>query len=76
MDYLRDIFRLPLAPLRVPRQSHLPRVTCQSRQSVNDKGNNEIIPGAVRRSPSICLTVGKRQLEDRLMKAMRSYRLK
>ena len=51
---------------------HLPRF---SRQSANGKGDNEIIPGAVYRSPGICLTVekipGKPQLGDHLMKAVR-----
>ena len=38
--------------------------------SVNYEGNNEVIPGAVHRSPGICLTTeenpGKPQLGDRL----------
>ena len=37
-------------------KDHLPRV---SHQSVNDKGDNEMIPGAVHRSPGIYLTVRK-----------------
>ena len=31
-------------------KGHLPRVLCQSRLSANDKGDNEITPGAVQRS--------------------------
>ena len=46
------------------RQSHL---------SANDKGDNEVIPGAVLRSPDIYLTAEKKpvkpKLRDRLMKA-------
>ena len=35
---------------------HLPRVSYQSRLSSDDKGNNEIIPEAVRGSSDIYLT--------------------
>ena len=35
----------------------LPRVLRQSRMSANDKGDNELILGAVHRSPDICPTV-------------------
>ena len=35
---------------------HLPRVSCQSRLSANDKGDNEMISWAVHRSPGICWT--------------------
>ena len=48
---------------------HLPRL---SRQSANDNSDNEMIPGAVHRSPGICLTAEKKpQLGDRLMKFVR-----
>ena len=44
----------------------LPRM---SRQSANDKGDNKMIPGSVRRYPNIYLTAeenpGKYQLRDR-----------
>ena len=57
-------------------KGHLPRVSYQSRLSADERGNNEMIPGAVHRSPGICLTVeenpGNPQLGDRLMKAVRS----
>ena len=44
---------VPPAPVRVPSQMPLaPSVWSVS----NDKGDNEIIPGAVHRSPGICLT--------------------
>ena len=46
----------------------------QSRLSVNDRGDNEMIPGAVHRSPDICLTVeehlGNPQLGDSLKEAV------
>ena len=45
---------------------HLPRASRQSHLSNNDKGDNGMIPGAVHRSPGICLTAeenpGKLQL--------------
>ena len=51
----------------------LPRVSRQSFLSTNDVGDNEMIPGAVHRSPDIYLmaedNLGKPQLGDRLMKA-------
>ena len=47
-------------------KGHLPRVPCQSLLSANDKGDNEIIPGAVHRSPCIAAdeNPGKPQLGD------------
>ena len=49
-------------------KGHFPRVSRQSRLSANDKGDNEIIPGAVHRYPGIYLTAeeipGKPQLGD------------
>ena len=50
-------------------KEHLPQA---SRQSANDKANNEMIPKAVHRSPGIYLMAEdnpeKPQLEDRPMK--------
>ena len=47
---------------------HLPRVSCQSCLSANDKGDNEMILGPVQRSPGIYLTAdenpGKSQLGE------------
>jgi hypothetical protein len=47
----------------------LPRVSRQSRLSANDKGDNEMTPMAVHRSPHILLTTeensGGPQLGDR-----------
>ena len=60
---------VPPAPGRVSSQRPLgPSITSVA----NDKGDNEMIPGAVHRSPGICLKAeenpGKPQLGDRLMK--------
>jgi hypothetical protein len=62
---------VPPVPVRVPSQRPLaPSVTSVA----NDKGDNEMIPGAVRRSPDICLKAGentvKPQLGDRLMNGL------
>ena len=60
-------------------KSHFPPVSHQSRLSrlsANDKVANEMIPGAVDRSPGICLMTeenpGKQHLGNCLMKAVRS----
>ena len=65
---------VPPAPVRVPSQRSLtPNVTSVT-SVANDKGGNEMIPGAVHRSCGICLTAkenpGKPQLGDRLMKGL------
>ena len=65
---------VPPAPVRVlSHRSLAPSVTSVT-SVVNDKGDNEMIPGAVHRSPGICLTAekspGKPQLGDRLMKGL------
>ena len=62
---------MPPAPVQVPS----PRPLATSVTSVtNDKGDNEMVMGAVHRSPGICLTAeenpGKPQPGDRLMKRM------
>ena len=59
------------APIRVPSQRPLvPSVASVA----NDKGDNEMILGAVHISPGICLTAEenprKPQLGDRLMKGL------
>ena len=59
---------VPPAPLRVPSQRPLaPRVTSVT-MIANDKRDNEIILGAVHRSPGICPR--KPQLGDCLMKVL------
>ena len=42
---------------------NLPRVSCQSRLSANDKGDNEMIPGDMHRSSGIYLTAKKNPKE-------------
>ena len=63
---------VPPALVWFQAKGHLPRVSRQSRLSANDKGDNEMIPGAVHRAPGIYLTAeektGKPQLGDRVMK--------
>ena len=64
---------VPPAPVRHPSQRPL-APSIASVTVTNDKGDNEMIPGAVHRSPGICLTAeenpGKPQLGDRLMKVV------
>ena len=63
---------VPLTPVQVPSQGNLPRVPGQS---ANYKDDNKIIHEVVGRNSGIYLTAeeksGKRQLGDRLMKAVR-----
>ena len=63
---------VPLAPVRVPSQRPLAPSVSSVKSVANDKGDNEMILGAVHRSPGICLTAEenptKPQLGDRLMK--------
>ena len=63
---------LPPAPARVPGQRPLAPSVTSDTSVANDKCDNEMIPGAVHRSPGIGLKVeetpGKPQLGDRLMK--------
>jgi hypothetical protein len=63
-----------LAPVRVPSQSPLAPSITSVTSVVNDKGDNEMISGAMHRSPGICLTAeenpGEPELGDRLMKGL------
>ena len=63
---------VPPALVRVPSQTPFSPSVTLVRSVVNDKGDNEIILGAVHRFPGICLTAKesprKPQLGDRLMK--------
>ena len=62
------------APVRVPSQRPLAPSIMSVTSVANDKGDNEIILGAVHRSPGIWLTAEenprKPQLGDRLMKGL------
>ena len=65
---------VPPAPVRVPSQRPLASSVASVTSVANDKGDNEIILGAVHRSPGICLTAEenprKPQLGDYLMKEL------
>ena len=47
---------VPPAPVRVPSQRPLAPSVASVMSVANDKGDNEMIQGAVHRSPGICLT--------------------
>ena len=65
---------VPPAPVRVPSQRPLARSVASVTSVANDKGDNEMILGAVHRSPGICLNAEenprKPQLGGRLMKGL------
>ena len=65
---------VPPAPVRVPSQRSLASSDASVTSVANDKGDNEMIQGAVHRSPGICLTAEensrKPQVGDRLMKGL------
>ena len=65
---------MPAAPIRVSSQRLLTQSVTSVMSVANDKGNNEIILGAVHRPLSICLTAEenprKPQLGNRLMKGL------
>ena len=65
---------VPTALVRVPSQRPLTPSARLVTSVAYDKGDNEMLPEAVHRSPGICLTdeenLGKPQLEDCLMKGL------
>ena len=65
---------VPPAPVRVPSQRSLAPSVKSVTSVTNDKGDNEVILGAVYRSPGIYLTAkenpGKPQLGDHLMNGL------
>ena len=65
---------VPPDPVRVPSQTPLTPSVASIMSVANDKGDNEMIPGAVRRSSGICLKAdenpGKPQLGVHLMKGL------
>ena len=65
---------VPPAPVRVPSQRPLAPSVSSVKSVANDKGDIEMILGAVHRSPGICLTAEetprKPQLGGRLMKGL------
>ena len=62
------------APVRVPSQRPLAPSVTSVTSVANNKGDNEMILGAVHKSPGICLTAEenarKPQLGDRLMEGL------
>ena len=70
---------VPPAPVRVPSQSPLAPSVTSVTSVANDKGDNEMIPGAVHRSLGICITAeensGKSQLGHRLMNGLSSSQM-
>ena len=65
---------VPPSPVRVPSQRPLAPSFAPVPSVANDKGDNEMIPGAVYRSPGICLVAeenpGKPQEGDRMIKGL------
>ena len=65
---------VPPAPVQVPSQRPLALCVTSVTSVANDKSDNEMILGAVHRSPGIYLTAEenprKPQLGDRLMKGL------
>ena len=65
---------VPPVPVRVPSQRPLAASVASVTSVARDKGDNEMILGAVHRSPGICLTakenLRKPQLGDSLMKRL------
>ena len=65
---------VPADSVRVPSQRPLAPSVASVTSVANDKGDNEMILGAVHRSPGICLIAEenpiKPQIGDRLMKGL------
>ena len=65
---------MPPTPVRVPSQRPLAPSVASVTSVANNKGDHEMIPGAVIRYPDICLTAeenpGKHQLGERLIKGL------
>ena len=54
---------VPYALVQLPSLCHLPRVSHQSSLMANDKGDNEVKPEAVHRSPGIYLAAEENQTD-------------
>ena len=86
MDYLPVVYRsmgekryqtsvaVPPVPVRVPSHRPLAPSVTSVTSVANDKGDCVMIPGAVHRSPGICLTAEEKtrkpQIGDHLMKGL------
>ena len=72
IDCGQKCFKISPAPVRVPSQRPLVPSVASVTSATNYKDGNEMILGAVHRSPGICLTAEENprilQLGDRLMK--------
>ena len=66
---------VPPAPVRVPSQRPLAPSVASVTSFTNDKDDNEMILGAVHRSPGICLTAEENPRKPQLV-AVRPVRLK
>ena len=64
---------MPRAPARFLANGHLSLVSRQSCMSVIDKSDNEMIPGAMHRSPDIYLTL---QIQEKNSNLERDLNLK
>ena len=53
------VVAVPPAPVRVPSQRPLAPIVVTVTSVTNDKGDNEMIPGAMNRSPDISLEIKK-----------------
>ena len=75
MGFVQESFKIVMRCHQFPSEfltkGHLSQM---SHRSANDKGDNEMIPAAVHRSPDTCLAdeenSGKPQLGDRLKKGL------
>ena len=71
---LSDSVAVPPAPVRIPSQRPLAPSVASVASVANDKGDDEMILGAVHRSPGICLAAEgnprKPQLGDCLTKGL------
>ena len=65
---------VPADPVRVPSQRPLSPSVTPVMLIANDKGNNEMILGAVHRSPDICLTAEDNSRKPELGNAIKSSR--
>ena len=60
---------VPPAPVRVPSQRPLASSVASVTSVANDKGDNEMVRGAVHRSPGICLTAEENPRKPQLGEA-------
>ena len=66
---------MPPAPVRVPIQWPIAPSVVSVKSVANDKGDNEMIPGAEHRSPGICLRAEENWLCDQSLSQWDSFPL-